>query len=66
MHKDNIMLTPKSDLDEFKEKILEHIKAGKPLNGKNGILTSLAALEGEMDAHLETEVSPENAQSKEC
>jgi putative transposase len=49
-----------TDLEAFKAKILDHIKAGKPLNGKNGILTPLikevidAALEGEMEAHLES------------
>src|SRR5579872_6311083 len=50
-----------SDLEVFKAKILEHIKAGKPLNGKNGVLAPLikevmnAALEGEMEAFLETQ-----------
>ena len=47
-----------TDLEAFKAQILEHIKAGKPLNGKNGVLTPLiaevinAALEGEMEAHV--------------
>ena len=65
MSKETSSITPKSDLDEFKAKILEHIKAGKPLNGKNGVLTPLikevmsAALEGEMEAHLETDASSE-------
>ena len=53
-----------TDFDIFKAKILEHIKAGKPLNGKDGVLTPLikevmtAALEGEMEAHLESESQP--------
>lgn len=61
MSKENTTLNPVSDLEEFKAKILEHIKAGKPLNGKGGVLTPLikevmsAALEGEMEAHLEAE-----------
>ena len=56
-----------TDLDAFKAQILEHIKAGKPLNGKNGVLTPLiaevinAALEGEMEAHIEREAQSEVA-----
>lgn len=52
---------PPSDLDAFKAKILESLRAGKPLNGKDGVLTPLikevmnAALEGEIEAHLEAE-----------
>lgn len=66
MLKDNNLNTP-TDLDAFKAKILEHIKAGKPLNGKDGVLTPLikevmtAALEGEMEAHLESETQPGEA-----
>lgn len=66
MSKDKYPNTP-TDLDAFKAKILEHIKAGKPLNGKDGVLTPLikevmtAALEGEMDAHLESEAEPGDA-----
>ena len=61
MSKEDSSIISPSDLDEFKAKILEHIKAGKPLNGKGGVLTPLikevmnAALEGEMDAHLESQ-----------
>ncbi len=56
-----------TDLDAFKAQILEHIKAGKPLNGKNGVLTPLiaevinAALEGEMEAHIESEAQSDVA-----
>lgn len=56
-----------TDLDAFKAQILEHIKAGKPLNGKDGVLTPLiaevinAALEGEMEAHMESEALSEAA-----
>ena len=45
----------------FKAQILEDIKAGKPLFGKDGALAPMienivnAALEGEMDAHLTQE-----------
>ena len=65
MSHDNFKHNPPTDLDIFKAKILEHIKAGKPLNGKDGVLTPLirevmnAALEGEMDAHLENEAQLE-------
>lgn len=61
MSHDKSKLNSPTDLDIFKAKILEHIKAGKPLNGKDGVLTPLikevmnAALEGEMEAHLENE-----------
>ena len=46
------------DFNIFKARILEDIKAGKPLFGKDGALAPMienivnAALEGEMDAHL--------------
>jgi transposase-like protein len=49
------------DLNELRSQILEEIKAGKPLFGKDGALAPLleniinAALEGEMDAHLTDE-----------
>ena len=48
------------DLDEA----IEHIKAGKPLNGKDGLLTPLikqiteAALKAEQEQHLAEEASP--------
>ncbi len=49
------------DFNSFKTQILEDIRAGKPLFGKNGALAPMlenivnAALEGEMDAHLTQE-----------
>ena len=49
------------DFNIFKAQILEDIKAGKPLFGKDGALAPMienivnAALEGEMDAHLTQE-----------
>jgi transposase-like protein len=67
MSKDNSNHNTLTDLDAFKAQILEHIKAGKPLNGKNGVLTPLikevmnAALEGEMEAHLDSEAQSEVA-----
>lgn len=45
-------------LDQLQEQIVEEIKAGKSLLGKDGLLTPLiksaleASLEGEMEAHL--------------
>ena len=50
-----------NDLTRFKQQLLEGIKAGKPLSGKDGLLTPLlkevieASLEGELDAHLAKE-----------
>lgn len=49
------------DFNELGAQVLEELKAGKPLFGKDGALTPLleniinAALEGEMDAHLTEE-----------
>lgn len=49
------------DFNEYKAQILEDIKSGKPLFGKDGALAPMiesivnAALEGEMDAHLTQE-----------
>lgn len=49
------------DFNELKARILEEIKAGKPLFGKDGALAPMienivnAVLEGEMDAHLTQE-----------
>ena len=49
------------DFNIFKAQILEEIKAGKPLFGKDGALAPMienmvnAVLEGEMDAHLTQE-----------
>ena len=36
MSNENTTLKPISDLEEFKAILLEHIKAGKPLNGMMG------------------------------
>jgi putative transposase len=61
MKEENSNATMLTDLEILKAKILEQIKAGKPLNGKGGVLTPLikevmnAALEGEMEAHLEAQ-----------
>lgn len=59
--KDNKTISEDNDLNKFKQALLEGIKAGKPLSGKDGLLTPLlkevieASLEGELDAHLEAE-----------
>jgi len=47
------------NFEEFRNEAISRIKSGQPLTGKGGILTPLlkdlleAALEGEMDSHLE-------------
>jgi len=49
------------DYKAFQAKVLEQIKSGKPLLGKDGAFAPLkknilnAALEGEIDAHLNVE-----------
>ena len=49
------------DFESIKNKAIEQLKAGKPLLGKDGAFAPLlesilnAALEGEMDAHLNDE-----------
>lgn len=49
------------DFNALRAQVLEEIKAGKPLFGKDGAFAPLlenilnAALEGEMDAHLTSE-----------
>lgn len=49
------------DFERIKDKAIEQLKAGKPLLGKDGAFAPLlesilnAALEGEMDAHLNDE-----------
>ena len=55
----NILGLSGLNLQQLREKIVEEIKAGKDLLGKEGLLTPLiksaleASLEGEMQAHLE-------------
>jgi putative transposase len=50
------------DYESFEKEALESLKQGKPLDGKEGVLTPLikrlveASLEGELDAHLKEEV----------
>ena len=49
------------DFESIKNKVIEQLKAGKPLFGKDGAFAPLleiilnAALEGEIDAHLTEE-----------
>lgn len=65
--KNSVLSTEENDLAQFKQHLLEGIKAGKPLSGKDGLLTPLlkeiieASLEGELDAHLEAERGDSNA-----
>lgn len=55
---------PKSDLPFNLEEAIEHIKAGKPLNGKDGLLTPLikqlteAALQAEQEEHIASDPAP--------
>jgi transposase-like protein len=63
MKNKNIIQQSDNDLNKFKQQLLEGIKAGKPLSGKDGLLTPLlkevieASLEGELDAYLQEEDS---------
>jgi len=51
------------DYEGFEKEALESLKQGKPLDGKDGVLTPLikrlveASLEGELDAHLKEQES---------
>jgi len=55
---------PKSDLPFDLDEAIAHIKAGKPLNGKDGLLTPLikqiteAALQAEQEQHLANDDTP--------
>jgi len=57
------LVSKKSNInfESFKEEFLSGIKAGKPLSGKDGLLTPLikelleTALEGELESHLDNE-----------
>lgn len=55
---------PKNDIQFDLNQALEDLKAGKPLNGKDGLLTPLikqlteAALKAEQDQHLAEDTSP--------
>ena len=55
---------PKSDLPFDLDEAIAHIKAGKPLNGKDGLLTPLikqiteAALQAEQEAHIAEDTAP--------
>ena len=52
---------PDFDFEAFQKEALKQLKAGKPITGKDGVLTPLikriveSALKGELDAHLEAE-----------
>ena len=58
---DTVTMKEEVDFNSFKAQILEEIKAGKPLFGKDGAIAPMivnivnAVLEGEMDAHLTQE-----------
>ncbi len=58
------------DFEAFKKQAIEGMYAGKPLNGEKGIFAPLlkhfleAALEGELQAHLEEEKASGNTNRK--
>jgi len=62
-------MTSKSEEFDF-DKALKDLRAGKPLSGKDGILTPLvkklteAALEGELDSHLGREITANRRNGK--
>lgn len=57
---------PDFDFEAFQKEALKQLKAGKPITGKDGVLTPLikriveSALKGELDAHLESEPEQDN------
>ena len=59
-------MTKKFDFDE----LLEEVKNGKEITGKNGVLGPLvkrlteAALEGELDSHLAGDIAPNRRNGK--
>jgi putative transposase len=59
-------MSEKFDFEKFSKDAAEHIKAGKPLTGKDGIFTPLlkmmleASLEGEIDSHIKETKSSKN------
>lgn len=61
---------PKDDIEFDIQKALKAIQAGKPLTGKDGVLTPLiknlteAALEGELDSHLSQEIATNRRNGK--
>lgn len=52
--------------EEFKRNLIDGLRAGRPLNGKDGILTPMikealeAVLDGEMDAHMASHAAKNN------
>jgi hypothetical protein len=58
------------DYDAFEAEAIEALKSGKPLTGKDGVVTPLikrileAALEGEIEAHLKESESPNRRNGK--
>lgn len=62
----SILDIPGMDIKQLQEQIVEEIRAGKSLLGKDGLLTPLlkgaleATLEGEMDAHLSADSTSSN------
>lgn len=58
------------DYDAFEAQAIEALKSGKPLTGKDGVVTPLikrileAALEGEIEAHLQESEAPNRRNGK--
>ena len=61
---------PKDNEDFDFQKALKAIRSGKPITGKDGVLTPLiknlteAALEGELDSHLGQEIAANRRNGK--
>lgn len=70
--KKTIMDIPGLDIQALQEQIVEEIRSGKSLLGKDGLLTPLiksaleATLEGEMDAHIGDTRSNKNRRNDKC
>lgn len=62
----SIFDNPNFNIQELQKQIVEQIRQGKDLLGKGGLLTPLiksaleASLEGEMEAHLGTDLESQN------
>ncbi|MEZ5013068.1 MAG: hypothetical protein R2794_02135 [Chitinophagales bacterium] len=62
----------KFDFEEFARQAAEQLKQKKPLTGNDGVFTPLlkrileAAMEGEMDAHLEDTRTTEKNRRTSC
>ena len=64
-NKDSGVISEIESSEDFQTKLMKGLLAGKPLNGPDGILTPMikqaleAILEGEMEAHLDSQLEKE-------